>query len=228
MYKLEAATDRAELLLYDDIGAGFFGGISAQQVLEDLKDVDDKTPLDVRINSPGGDVFDGVAIYNALARRTGPVRVFVDALAASIASVIAMAGEPIVMSRGSMMMIHDPWTLTYGSASELRRVAELLDTIKDNIADIYDQQSGAELDDIRQMMLDETWMDAEQAVALGFADDVEANVERVAAAVVPFGRYKNTPSQFKSKEGESPASFWRRESRAARLALLSGKRQGRR
>ena len=133
-----------------------------------------KGDLTVHLNSPGGDVFAGVAIYNALKDYTkGKVVVKVDGLAASIASVVAMAGDEIIMSPGSMMMIHNPWSVGVGSSDELRKAADTLDQIKDSILPIYTDRSGLSEDEVKDLMDAETWMTAEKAVELGFADTVQ-------------------------------------------------------
>lgn len=133
-----------------------------------------KGDLTVHINSPGGDVFAGVAIYNALKDYSkGKVVVKVDGLAASIASVVAMAGDEIIMSPGSMMMIHNPWSIGVGSSDELRKAADTLDQIKDSILPIYTERSGMSEDEVKDLMDAETWMTAEKAVELGFADTVQ-------------------------------------------------------
>ena len=133
-----------------------------------------KGDLTVHLNSPGGDVFAGVAIYNALKDYTkGKVVVKVDGLAASIASVVAMAGDEIIMSPGSMMMIHNPWSIGVGSSDELRKAADTLDQIKDSILPIYTDRSGLSEDEVKDLMDAETWMTAEKAVELGFADTVQ-------------------------------------------------------
>lgn len=133
-----------------------------------------KGDLTVHINSQGGDVFAGVTIYNALKDYgKGKVTVKVDGLAASIASVVAMAGDEIIMSPGSMMMIHNPWSMGVGSAEELRKAADTLDEIREAILPIYTDRSGQSEDTVQELMDNETWMTAEKAVELGFADTVQ-------------------------------------------------------
>lgn len=133
-----------------------------------------KGDLTVHINSQGGDVFAGVTIYNALKDYgKGKVTVKVDGLAASIASVVAMAGDEIIMSPGSMMMIHNPWSMGVGSAEELRKAADTLDEIREAILPIYTDRSGQTQETVQELMDNETWMTAEKAVELGFADVVQ-------------------------------------------------------
>lgn len=128
--------------------------------------------LTVVINSPGGDVFAGVAIYNAIKNRNdGHVTVRVDGVAASIASVIAMAGDTIKMSLGSTMMIHKPWSMAVGDAEDLAKTIELLNKLEGSIVDIYADRTGLDKEKIAELLTAETWLNPEEAVALGFADN---------------------------------------------------------
>lgn len=158
-----------ELRIYGVIGQ-WWDDISAKMVIEALgKCTGD---LLVRVHSPGGEVWEGFAIYNAIKRYDkGRKTVVVDGIAASAASYIAMAGDEIVMPENTMMMIHDPLSLAFGTAEEMRKEAEVLDKIKDSIVTSY-RRCGKSDDEIRQMMADETWMTAEEAKALGFCDRV--------------------------------------------------------
>lgn len=128
--------------------------------------------LTVVMNSGGGDVFAGLAIYNALREHDGFVTVRVDGLAASIASVVAMAGDKIIMSPGSMMMIHKPWTMVVGDVNDLDKTKEILNGIEDSIIPIYASRTGMPAEDISELVEAETWMTAEQAVDKGFADEL--------------------------------------------------------
>lgn len=127
--------------------------------------------LTVVINSPGGDVFAGMAIYNALREFKHEVTVRVDGLAGSIASIVAMAGDKVIMSPGAMMMIHKPWTLAIGDANELDKVKEVLNSIEESMIPIYVSRSGKSTEEVQELLDAETWMTAEQAVELGFADE---------------------------------------------------------
>lgn len=164
-----AAEDHADLYIYDAI---HWFGVDVNELVDQLRRVTAST-LNVRINSPGGDVFDGVAIYNALVRHSARVVVHVDGLAASIASVIAMAGDEIRMHPGSMMMIHDPWMFAIGPADEMRAAADLLDKVGRSIASLYQERTGLPRDEISALMAAETWMDPEEAREKGFADQVD-------------------------------------------------------
>lgn len=129
--------------------------------------------ITVRINSPGGDVFAGVSIYNALVEHDGKVTVKVEALAASAASFVAMAGEDIIMLPGSMMMIHNPWTFAVGDKDELAKVVEMLEKTGDSIASIYVARTGKSEEEIADLLAAETWMTAQEAVDLGFATEAQ-------------------------------------------------------
>lgn len=156
--------------IYSDIGESFWGeSVSANDVKSSLEGM--TGDVTVRINSAGGSVFDGFAIYNLLDQYNGQVHVKVDALAASAASVIAMAGDTIEMADNALMMIHDPWTMAVGGVDEMNKTAELLDKIKGSIVTTYMNKSNLSEDEIIKMMSDETWFSAEEAVNHGFATE---------------------------------------------------------
>ena len=169
---------KAELWIYDAIGESmWFDSVSAQDVRRELKSMGDVDEINVRINSEGGDVFDGVAIFNLLRDHRPDVIVNVDGVAASIASVVAMAGDAVVMGTSSFMMIHDPWAQTAGNAAELRATAEILERVGEEIISAYQVRSPLDREQLRQMMHDETWMGPSDAQTFGFADDVlETNI----------------------------------------------------
>jgi ATP-dependent Clp protease protease subunit len=160
--------DEAEILIYDEIG---FWGIVASDFKRALAQVDAKT-IHVRINSPGGSVFDGIAIYNALREHPAHVVTHIDSLAASIASVIALAGDEVKIAKNAYMMIHDPWTVTIGNAEQLRKDAGLLDKFSQTILDVYAARSSEKPDDLKQLMHDETWLTADEALDMGLVDEV--------------------------------------------------------
>jgi Protease subunit of ATP-dependent Clp proteases len=161
-------SDEAEVMLYDEVGGWF--GATADEFIADLKGVTAKN-LRVRVNSPGGSVFEGIAIANALRSHPANVTVQVDGIAASIASVIAMAGDRVEMAPNTMMMIHDASGLCMGNASDMEEMAELLDLISDNIADAYAARAGGTRDEWRDRMRAETWFLPDDAVKAGLADE---------------------------------------------------------
>jgi ATP-dependent Clp endopeptidase proteolytic subunit ClpP len=135
-----------------------------------LRDNSDATDIEVWINSPGGSVFEGIAMYNMLRLAKQPVSVHIAGLAASIATIIAMAGDKVYMAKGSSFMIHNPSSGSWGESKDLRKTAEVLDQLKENLIDIYASETGLDRKEIATMMDDETWMTLEQAQKLGFID----------------------------------------------------------
>lgn len=173
-YRIENNVDDADatdIYVYDSIGGWF--GMYADEFIRDLKAVATKN-INLRINSPGGSVFDGVAIANAIRSHPADVTVFVDGLAASIASVIALAGNKLVMMPQTSFMIHDASGGCHGNAAEMEYMRNLLDKQSDNIAAAYAAAAGGTVEDWRAKMKDETWYTAEEAVAAGLADEVMA------------------------------------------------------
>lgn len=161
----------ARVDVFDEIGGSWFSdGVTASGFTEALAAIPLARALEVHINSPGGDVFDGLAIYNAIAARPGPVTTVVDGLAASAASFIAQAGKERVVSPGSMVMIHDASGLAIGNAADMRELADLLDLVSGNLADIYAAHTGKPADGWRAAMQEETWYKAADAVSAGLAD----------------------------------------------------------
>jgi ATP-dependent Clp protease protease subunit len=179
---------RAEVAIYDEIGAY---GVSAKGFLSELGALPEGTPVDLRLNSPGGSVFDAVAIHNAIKRHEGTVTVWIDGIAASAASYIAMAGDEIVMPENAFLMIHDPAGLVMGTAEDMRAMAEALDKVKGSLVSGYAAKSGRTPEEVSALMAAETWFDAGDAVAQGFADRLIEPV-RIAARF-DIGRFRNAP-----------------------------------
>ncbi|MFD7554121.1 head maturation protease, ClpP-related [Streptomyces sp. NPDC059835] len=156
--------------IFDEIG---FWGVNAAAFQRELAQVS-ASEITVNLSSPGGEIFEGIAIYNALRTHPANVTIRVSALAASIASVIAQAGDRIVMLSGAQMMIHEGMGFCAGNAAEMQQMAELLDRQSANIADIYAERAGGTSEQWRERMKAETWFNAEEAVEAGLADEVEA------------------------------------------------------
>jgi HK97 family phage prohead protease len=165
----ESDDEPATVWIYDEVGGSF--GVEAEQFARDLDEITAREIL-VRVNSPGGSVFDGIAIYNSLRQHPARIVVSVDSLAASIASVIAMAGDEVRMHPGSQMMIHDALGVERGQAADMAKMSTFLDRQSDNIAGIYRRRAGGTNADWRELMLAETWAFADEAVQLGLADVV--------------------------------------------------------
>lgn len=192
--KAEGTDSPIEVFIYDEIG---LWGITASSFVRDLKTADDGTSkIIVWINSPGGDVFDGFAIHNALAYLGDRCTVRIEGLAASAASVIACGGHQVIIAENAMMMIHNPWTFAYGTAEDLRKTADMMDKARDGIIASY-RRKAPSIDDAElvQMLDDETWLTAEEAVALGFADVVGESVSLQACygATGVLARFKHPP-----------------------------------
>lgn len=192
-YSVKAADKSADVYIYDEIGSGFFGGVSAKQFVEDLKGIGKVDTINVFINSPGGDVFDGVTIYNALKRNSAEIAVHIDGLAASIASIIAMAGDSITIADNGMMMIHQPWTFAMGNAAEMRKQADVLDQVAGTLISTYVSRTGADEAKVKALMDAETWFNADDAVKEGFADKKSDPVKM--AAHFDLSRFKNAPKK---------------------------------
>lgn len=171
----EDAKGPLQVYIFDEIG---FWGVSASDFIGDLTHAGDGD-VEMHINSPGGDIFDGIAIFNLLKSRSGLVSVVVDGLAASAASFIAQAASPnqLFMAPHSQMMIHDGFAMAIGNAADMRETAALLDKASDNIASIYAERSGRDQAYWRERMRDESWYDAQEAVDAGLADAVKGQVE---------------------------------------------------
>lgn len=179
-FKLSAADKTsAELLFYGPIANATWDGdeVTPKQFAEDLKSLGDISELTIRINSPGGDVFAGNAIYNMLKGHSAKKTIWVDGVAASMASVIAMAGDEVVMPSNAMMMVHNPYCFTSGSSSKLRKTAEMLDKLGESVMAAYAEKTGLAKDKLAELMDAETWMTAAEAVEYGFADRVDEAVK---------------------------------------------------
>lgn len=166
--------ERGEILLYADIGPAEWGLYDDARFGAELKQLGDVKAIDLRINSAGGSAFTGLSIYNQLKRHPARIDVHVDGLAASIASVIAMAGESVKMGEGARIMIHDASSIVWGNEAEMKRQAELLGSISEDIAQIYARRTGRPVAELRKAMREETWYSAQEAVDAKLADEVVA------------------------------------------------------
>lgn len=170
----DVADGVAVMRLYDPIDSwGDVWGVSAKEFVQALDEVGDAAEIRLHINSPGGEVWEGIAILNALRNHPARVVAVVDGLAASAASFIAAGADEVVMGRNTELMIHDAWGLGIGPAADMRDLADRLDKISDNIASVYADKAGGSVASWREFMLAETWYSAEEAVAAGLADRVE-------------------------------------------------------
>jgi ATP-dependent Clp protease protease subunit len=215
-----AGADSAEVLLYDVIVADameaeFFGGVAPEPFVQALRKITAKT-IHLRINSPGGSVFAARAMEQALREHPAQVVVHVDGVAASAASVIAMAGDQIIMGSGAMMMIHNGWSFAIGNAAEMRKTADLLDKVDGTLVQTYAARTRQQAQQVSDWMAAETWFTADEAVANGFADKVAAAPEPKAAAPATWNleAYTHAPAAQPAGAPPAPAGQGRRTARA--------------
>lgn len=200
-FQMRAQDNGAEIDIFDEIG---LWGISAKDFKRELEDLDRGGPIKVSINSPGGDVFDGLAIYGLLSERRDRVSVEVYGLAASISSIIALAGSELIMREGTFFMIHDPWSLVIGDSEDMRHTADILDKIGDQILNIYAAHTALTDEELRAAMRNETWYTAQEAAEIGLASAVVG--EAVAASAMRFSmldRFRNSPVRRENKQADS-------------------------
>lgn len=190
----------AELLLYGTIGDEFFGGTGSREIVEDLQKLASVEEVTVRINSSGGDVFEGFAIYNALSKHSARIVVEIEGLAASIASLIAMAGDEVNIAENALLMLHNPHVFTAGEADDLREQAELLEKVTDSLVSAYVSKSGLGEDRIRDMLDEETWLSAQEARDLGFVDGI-TRPKKMAACID--ASKLNVPDEYKDRFPDS-------------------------
>jgi len=194
----------ASLYIYGAIGPyDDWGDISETAVQKALADIGSASVLNIYVNSPGGSVFTGIAIYQQLRRFKARKIVHVDGLAASIASVIAMGGDEIRMSRASQMMIHNPTWGAYGWVDELEKAIKVLKQSKETLLDTYVARSKQDRGTISAWMDDETWFRADEAIKNGFADvkvDGDEEIELDDNSRVLLAKFKHTPKEFASSQ----------------------------
>lgn len=203
-----AADGTTEIYLYGEI---WEFGVTAEEFAAELAAITARK-ITVRVNSPGGDVFDGLAIHSAIKRHPAEITMHVDGVAASMASVVIMAGDLIVMSRSAKLMIHDAQGLTIGNAADHKRTMDLLDRYSNTLADLYAARAGGTRKQWRDRMIEETWYDADEAVAAGLADEVaddtadrEREESRVAAGLSPQHRQLAAAFRAQVAGGRRPA-----------------------
>lgn len=201
-YQIKAqGEDGAEIDIFDEIG---YWGIRAQDFIRDLRGLGSIKNIKVRINSPGGDVFDGVAIHNALKRHEAFVTVEVYGIAASIASIIAMAGNKVIMPENTWMFIHDPLAIVVGDADDMRDMADALEKIAAGLISSYVSKTGKDEKEVKKWMSEDTWFTAAEALEAGLADEVSGSVKLAASANLE--RFKNLPKALAATSGNPPSS----------------------
>jgi len=186
-----------QIFLYDEIG---LGGVTAETFIKDLESI--KNDVVIRIKSPGGSVFDGMAIYNEIRNFRFSTIVSIDSLAASVAATIAMAGDKITMAEGAFLMIHDPYSLVIGTAKDMRKEANLLEKIKDQTVKVYQQKSKKSKEEIEKLMSAGTWYTCDEALQNGFIDEIKG--VSTAENLFDLSVFNNVPDFFKSNGGVTP------------------------
>lgn len=201
-----AKNNKAEIFIYSEIGYDFWEGKStAEMFAEELRSLGDIDNIDVHINSNGGDVFDGQAIHSLLKQHKAKVTAYVDGLAASIASVIAMGADRIVMPENAMMMIHNAWTGMYGNAKDFRKMADDLDHINNSIVLTYVAKSNGKCDEekFRELMDKESWLSASQCFEYGLCDEVTSAMKMAAKIDRKYlDKFKNVPEHLVNDDYE--------------------------
>ena len=199
-YKIENKSDKAEVWIYDSIGEDFWsgGGVTAKKFQEELSAIK-KSQIDLHINSPGGAVFEGMAIYNLLKQHPANVTTYIDGIAASIASVIALAGNEVHMADNALFMVHNPSGMVMGTAADMRSLADVLDKIRSAMSVVYSKKSGKTDEEISALLDAETWMTASEAMEAGFVDSVEDEMDLAACAkfvpVMAKAGFKHIPNK---------------------------------
>ena len=212
------AADEATVYIYDVIG-GWFGGVDAKEFVQQIESIKANT-IHVRINSPGGDVFDGRAIAAALQRNSAKIIAHVDGMAASSASWIALAADEVQIAPGAFFMIHNSWTMSVGDKRDMADTAKLLDQIDASFVSDYVARTKNSEKQIREWMDSETWFEAADAVKNGFADKVEESAKKTGNSW-NLSAYKNAPKALiENEQVDEPEMKVDRESLERRLALL--------
>lgn len=199
-FEVKAAADEAVITLYDEIG---YWGVTAKDFRSQLDQIA-QNKINLRINSPGGDVFDGIAIYNDLKDHHAEVRVSVTGIAASAASLIAMAGDRIEIAESGFIMIHNAWGVCVGSKAEMKDFYEVLDEIDGALADTYAARTGLARAEIEKMMTAETWLKGKDAVAKKFADVTGESEGGEASARFDLSLFRNAPIGLRPGDRAAP------------------------
>lgn len=194
---LNAHESSAEILLYAPIGNLWDEDISAKEVAGNLNLLKNIPNITVRINSPGGDVFEGLAIYNSLLKHPAKINIEIEGMALSVASIIAMAGDTITMAESSLFMIHNPWGFAIGDADDMRKTAEMMDKAKETLITAYRRQTSLSVKAISAAMDAETWYTASEAKEAGFVTDIFKAQKVSAKFDLDKYKFKNTPSMQK-------------------------------
>lgn len=201
---------QAEIVIYAAIGPDYWGDgtmLSAKQFSDELSKLPSSVnDILVRINSPGGDVFDGITIYNRLKQHKAKITVQIDGLAASIASIIALAGDEIFIGEGAIYMVHLPWTWAMGNRMELDNTINRLMDVEEQMISIYTKKTGIDRTEMRALLEAETWLGADEALSKGFVTGKSEDSLPIAASVFNSRWIKGKPKSYKSETMEIAAA----------------------
>jgi ATP-dependent protease ClpP protease subunit len=208
LFRCESDGKHGDIFMYGTIGGGWFGGVTAEEVAKEMNEMGSMETISIHVNSLGGDVFEGIAMRSTFMKSNAEIDVAIDGIAASAATVaIAIPDVPVVMADGARYMIHNPWGVAVGEAGEMRKTADLLDSIRGDLIDIYESRTDdLSPDEIGEMMDSETWLSVEEAIEHGFATDVGGELA-IAACVCPAEireKLKNAPIELLTPEKEEP------------------------
>ena len=197
-FKIENGVKKARIYIYGNIGGWEEKNRKSVKTAESFIEAFDKisaNEIDIHINSGGGNVFEGIAIYSHIVSSGKTVHTYIDALAASIASIIALAGEKVFMARNAQFMIHNATAVVMGTAADMRKTAGILESIEEQLIDIYHQKTNIDKKELREMMDAETWMNSQTAKEKGFADEITAALKIAASA--DLSQFKHPPAELK-------------------------------
>lgn len=216
--RAETQGEAAHVYLYDVIDAWF--GVSAQMMVDALKSASGKT-VHLHINSPGGDVFESVAMATAIAAHDGDVIAHIDGVAASAATRVALAAKEVRIADSGLMMIHNSWTIAWGNSEEIRKTADLLDKVDTGIVADYARKTGASDQQIRDWMAAETWFNAQEALDNKFVDAIDATTQGAANKAWDLSAYQNAPKRQEPAPADAVAAQIANRERKLRLLNLT-------
>lgn len=216
--RAETQGEAAHVYLYDVIDAWF--GVSAQMMVDALKSASGKT-VHLHINSPGGDVFESVAMATAIAAHDGDVIAHIDGVAASAATRVALAAKEVRIADSGLMMIHNSWTIAWGNSEEIRKTADLLDKVDTGIVADYTRKTGASEQQVRDWMAAETWFTAQEALDNKFVDAIDATTQGAANKAWDLSAYQNAPKRQEPAPADAVAAQIANRERKLRLLNLT-------
>jgi len=200
-FEIKNKADKAEIWIYEEIGEDWWTGegVTAKSFQKELSAIK-ASQIDLHINSPGGQAFEGITIYNLLKQHSAKVTTYIDGLAGSIASVIALSGDKVFMAENALFMMHEPSGYAFGNSEEMRKTADLLDKVGRSISLAYQDKSGKDEKEIKDLMVDVSWLSAQEAKGLGFVDEITGAADMTACAkfvpIMEKAKFKNIPKNF--------------------------------